>query len=77
MKRLILAGALALAAPLHAHAGPRCHKLGQRFAAKRATVAPARVVPPAVGAAVVAPVARVFRLATAPVRAVCANGNCK
>lgn len=76
MKRLILALALvACAVPLHAHAGPRCHKLGQRFAAKRAA-APARVVMPTVGTATVQPVRGVFRVLAAPFKATCVNGNC-
>lgn len=70
MKRLILAFALvACAVPSSAHAGPRCPKLGQRFAAKRAA-APVKVLP-SVRAVVAAPV-KFVRLALPA----CANGKC-
>lgn len=76
MRKLMFAGALALAVTTHVHAGPRCPKLGQRLAAHRpATATPVRVMP-CVGAAIVQPVAKVFRVLAAPVPATCANGKC-
>lgn len=74
MKRLILAFALvAFAVPQCALAGPRCHKLGQRFAAKRAASQPVCVMP-AIGRAVIVAPAKVLR---AVLPATCANGVCK
>ena len=80
MKRLILAGALALAVPLHAHAG-NC-RLFPRLAArvaKPATCTPVATSRPVVtmanvGRAVVTAPAKILRAVAGPV---CANGVCK
>lgn len=79
MKRLILAGALALAVPLHAHAG-HCRlfpRLAARTAKPTTCSTPAQSRPVVtmanIGRAVVAPLAIVTRAA----RTVCVGGSCK
>lgn len=74
--RCALTAGLMLAAVGTVDAGPRCHKLGQRFAAKRAAASTVKVMP-AVGTATVQPVRGVFRAMTAPLKATCVNGICK